>query len=425
MASALLTDRYELTMVAAALQDGTSQRACTFEVFGRTLPPGRRYGVVAGTGRLIPMLAELRFEAEDLAWLVEAGVAQPQLADWLRDYRFGGEIHGLAEGEVWFPNTPLLTVRGSFAECVVLETLILSVLNHDCAIAAAASRMVSAAGGRPMIEMGGRRTHEDAAVAAARAAHLVGFATTSNLQAGKKWGIPTAGTSAHAFTLLYVSEEDAFQAQVANLGPGTSLLVDTYNVATGVERAIEAAGTSLGAVRIDSGDLAELAFEVRAQLDSLGAHDTGIVVTGDLDEFAIAGLAAAPVTSYGVGTSLVTGSGAPTAGLVYKVVEVEGRPVHKSSAHKATRPGAATVMRRLEDGTAVADVVMPWGAPVAPDARALQVPLLRGGSIVGDLSLSTARARIEASRAELAREALLPSRGEVAIPTLLQGWPGA
>lgn len=420
---ALLTDRYELTMVAAARQAGIAERACTFEVFGRSLPPGRRYGVFAGTGRLLPMLAGLRFDPADVAALVDAAVVDDDLAGWLGDFSFTGDVDGLSEGEVWFPNTPLLSVRGSFAECVVLETLVLSVLNHDCAIAAAASRMVTAAGGRPMIEMGGRRTHEEAAVAAARAAYLAGFATTSNLEAGRRHGIPTAGTSAHAFTLLADDEEAAFAAQVQTLGPGTTLLVDTYDVAQGVERAVRIAGTGLGAVRIDSGDLGELAHEVRAQLDGLGARGTRIVVTGDLDEFAIASLAAAPVDSYGVGTSLVTGSGAPTAGLVYKLVEVAGRPVAKKSAHKATRAGAGTVFRSLDAGHAVADVVLPLGSEVPANARELSHSLIRGGEVVADLSLASARKRLEAGRGELGREALVASRGAVAIPTLLEGWP--
>ena len=227
---------------------------------------------------------------------------------------------GYAEGECYVPGSPLLVVDAPFADAVVLETLVLSVLNHDSAIAAAASRMICAAGDRPCIEMGSRRTHEISAVAAARAAYIAGFASTSNLEAGRRYAIPTTGTAAHAFTLVHDSEEDAFRAQVASLGPGTTLLVDTYDVTAGVQTAVAVAGPELGAVRLDSGDLIELARQVRDQLDSLGATDTRIVVTSDLDEYAIAALAAAPVDGYGVGTSLVTGSGAPTAGLVYKLV---------------------------------------------------------------------------------------------------------
>src|SRR5207244_4365597 len=183
------------------------------------------------------------------------GVIDEATGRWLADYRFAGDVSGYPEGELYFPGSPILTVSGTFAECVILETLILSVLNHDCAVAAGAARMVTAARGRPVIEMGSRRTHEDAAVAAARAAYLAGFAFTSNLEAGRRYGIPTAGTAAHAFTLLHDDERAAFEAQVAALGAGTTLLVDTYDITRGIELAVEVAGPGLGAVRIDSGDL--------------------------------------------------------------------------------------------------------------------------------------------------------------------------
>ena len=262
------------------------------------------------------------------------------MLEWLADYRFSGDIDGYPEGELFFPGSPIVSVSGTFADAVVLETLVLSVLNHDCAVAAAAARMVTAAAGRPLIEMGSRRTHEEAAVAAARAAYLAGFTATSNLEAGRRYGIPTAGTAAHAFMLLHDDELAAFRGQVGCLGTKTTLLVDTYDIRTGIENAVAAAGPELGAIRIDSGDLGVLARQARDQLDELGATGTRIVVSGDLDEYAIAALRAEPVDSYGVGTSVVTGSGAPTAGLVYKLVEVDGRPVAKRSASKESRGGA-------------------------------------------------------------------------------------
>ena len=177
-ASALFTDRYELTMVAAALADGTAHRDCVFEVFARRLPHGRRYGVVAGTARLLEELPHFRFGDDELAALRTQGITDQRLLDWLADFRFSGDIDGYAEGDLYFPGSPVLTVRASFAEGVLLETLALSVLNHDSAIASAAARMVAAACERPCIEMGSRRTHEEAAVASARAAYLVGFAST-------------------------------------------------------------------------------------------------------------------------------------------------------------------------------------------------------------------------------------------------------
>ncbi|MGH8971239.1 MAG: nicotinate phosphoribosyltransferase, partial [Actinomycetes bacterium] len=333
-------------MLRAALGDGTGGRRCVFELFARRLPEGRRYGVVAGTGRLLDAVESFRYDEEELAFLVEAGVADESTCDWLRDYRFTGDLTGYPEGELYFPGSPVLTVEGTFAEAVVLETLALSVMNHDCAVASAASRMVTAAGERPCIEMGSRRTHEEAAVAAARAAYLAGFASSSNLAAGRRHGLPTTGTAAHSFTLLHDTEAGAFRGQLDALGVGTTLLVDTYDIAAGIRSAVEAAGPDLGAVRIDSGDLGVLAHQARQQLDSLGARNTRIVLSGDLDEYALAALAGAPVDAYGVGTSVVTGSGAPTAEFVYKLVEVEGRPVAKRSEHKTTVGGRKTALRR-------------------------------------------------------------------------------
>jgi nicotinate phosphoribosyltransferase len=335
-------------------------------------------------------------------------------------------VWGYAEGECYFPGSPVLVVESDFATAVVLETLVLSILNHDSAVAAAASRMTAAAGDRPCIEMGSRRTHEEAAVAAARAAYVAGFATTSNLEAGRRWGVPTAGTAAHAFTLLHDDERAAFEAQIASLGRGTTLLVDTYDVERAVETAVELAGPELGAVRLDSGDLVEQAHVVRAQLDRLGARDTKIVVTSDLDEYAIAALAAAPVDLYGVGTSLVTGSGAPTAGMVYKLVAREGAAgqlvsVAKRSTDKLSIGGRKHALRRLSsDGVAEAEVVGIGQLPGDDgDDRPLLVQLMSGGEVVDRdlLDLSAARERHAASRAELPPAAHRLQRGEPAIPT--------
>jgi len=413
--TALFTDHYELTMLAAALADGTAQRRCTFEVFSRRLPGGRRFGVAAGLGRLIPAIRNFRFAAEELDRLRAAGVIDERTAGYLAEYRFTGDISGYAEGEPYFPYSPILSVTGSFAEAVVLETLVLSVLNHDCAIAAAAARMVVAAGGRPIIEMGSRRTHEESAVACARAAYLVGFAATSNLAAGARYGIPTTGTAAHAFTLLHDSEAAAFAAQVDSLGTDTTLLVDTYDTGRGIETAIEVAGPKLGAIRIDSGDLAVMAYQSRAQLDRLGATGTKIVVSGDLDEFAIAALGAAPVDSYGAGTAVVVGSGAPTAGLVYKLVEVQGRPVSKRSENKASAGGAKLSYRRHRaSGTATEELVVQQRAGYQPAAgdRLLTVPVLREGDQVADPTLADSREHHRAAMAALPWEALKLSAGD-------------
>jgi nicotinate phosphoribosyltransferase len=423
VSTALFTDRYELTMAAAALADGTAQRECVFEVFARRLPEGRRYGVVAGTARLLESIERFRFGEEELAMLT--GIVDDDTLAWLADYRFSGDIDGYPEGELYFPGSPILTVRGTFADAVLLETLVLSVLNHDSAVASAAARMVTAAAGRPIIEMGSRRTHEAAAVASARATYLAGFTTTSNLEAQRRHGIPTAGTAAHAWVLLHDDELTAFTSQVKALGPETTLLVDTFDIRRGVALAVEAAGTGLGAIRIDSGDLGELARQARDQLDALGATGTKIVLSGDLDEYAIAALRAEPVDSYGVGTAVVTGSGAPTAGMVYKLVEVDGRPVAKRSESKESRGGRKSAIRRYKPtGTAIEEVVHPAAAPPAlgPHDRVIPVPLVRGGEQVPGLpTLDQSREHLRAALVSVPWEGLKLSRGEPALPTVFEG----
>jgi len=406
-------------MLASALADGSASRQCVFEVFARGLR-GHRYGVLAGIPRLLDALARFRFDDEQLAFLQR--MLDPRTVDWLTGYRFCGDIDGYPEGELYFPGSPVLTVTGSFGETVLLETLVLSVLNHDSAVATAAARMTIAAGDRPLMEMGGRRTHEEAAVAAARAAYLAGFAATSNLAAGQRYGIPTAGTAAHAFSLLYGREADAFAAQIAALGTDTTLLVDTYDITQGIATAIEVAGPGLHAIRIDSGDLGELARHAREQLDQLGAPDVEIVVSGDLDEYSIAALRAEPVDAYGVGTSVVTGSGVPTAGMVYKLVEVDGQPVAKRSAAKLTRGGAKSALRRYDgSGTSVEEVVFLRGQqpPLGPHDRLLPVPLLRGGQpVASPPTVRDGRKRVSTALATLPWEGRRLSPGEPAIPTV-------
>ncbi|PJE11016.1 MAG: nicotinate phosphoribosyltransferase [Mycobacterium sp.] len=419
----LLTDKYELTMLAAALRDGTAQRRTSWEVFARRLPAGRRYGVVAGTGRLLETMPRFRFDADACELL--AGFLDADTVEYLRAFRFRGDIDGYAEGELYFPYSPVLSVHGSFAECVLLETVVLSIFNHDTAIASAAARMVSAAGDRSVIEMGSRRTHEQAAVAAARAAYIAGFAGTSNLEAQRRYGVPSVGTAAHAFTMVHTTDQGpdelaAFRAQVEALGPDTTLLVDTYDVTTGVANAVTAGGPELGAVRIDSGDLAVLAHQVRAQLDELGARKTRIVLSSDLDEFAIAGLLAAPVDSYGVGTSLVTGSGAPTAGMVYKLVEVDGIAVQKRSSQKESHGGRKAALRLSRPtGTVTEEVVHPFGRPplVSEPHRVLTTPLVRGGEILVANDLVAARELVASGLRSLPWEGLALSPGDPAIPT--------
>jgi nicotinate phosphoribosyltransferase len=422
--TALLTDHYELTMLQASLADGTAERRSVFELFARRLPDGRRYGVVAGVNRLLDALEQFRFDEQTIAFLADRGVVDQATRDWLADYRFSGDISGYADGEIFFPGSPVLVVESSFAEAVLLETVFLSILNHDSAVASAASRMTWWAGGRPCIEMGSRRTQEEAAVAAALAAYIAGFSATSNLEAARRFGIPSTGTAAHSFTLLHDREQDAFRSQIDALGKGTTLLVDTYDVAEAVRTAIELTGPELGAVRLDSGDLPSLAGQVREQLDSLGATKTRIIVTSDLDEYQIAALAPAPVDGYGVGTSLVTGSGYPTCGFVYKLVaraDASGDlvPVAKKSPDKISIGGRKWALRRRSAaGVAELELIGVGAQPVDDgDDRELLKPLVEAGKIVGRTTPAESQAHHEKVRYELPRSANQLSRGEPAIPT--------
>ena len=417
----LLTDRYELTMLDSFVRDGSAGRPAVFDAFARRLPEGRRYGMLAGLGRLLDWIERFAFDADEVAWLQEQGVVSDQTAQWLRDFRFRGDIDGFREGDLYFPGSPIFTVTGTLGECVVLETLVLSILNHDTAIASAAARMVDAAGGRPLIEMGGRRTHEQAAIATARAAHVAGFATTSNLAAGRLFGVPTAGTAAHAFTLAHATETAAFRSQVEALGVGTTLLVDTYDIAEGIRTAVEVAGPELGAVRIDSGDLAEEAHKARELLDSLGATGTRIVVTSDLDEFVISALADAPIDGYGVGTRVATGSGHPTASMVYKLVAIADapgeplRPVAKKSKDKASVGGRKHPFREYDaDGILRAEYFTRTDA-IPAGAVPVQVPLVRAGETVHRPTLDEVRAFAATALATLPPEA----RGVAAGPAYL------
>lgn len=428
--TSFFTDHYELTMVDAARKAGTADRKAVFELFARRLPTGRRYGVSAGQGRFLEGLANFRFDDEHLGFLSDHQVVSDDTLNWLAQYRFTGDIYAYAEGEPYFPFSPIMQVEATFAEAVLLETYLLSVHNYDTAVASAASRMTRAAGGRPCIEMGSRRAHEEAAAAAARAAAIAGFASTSNLAAGLRYGITTAGTAAHSFTLLHDDERAAFQAQVDAMGNKTSLLVDTYDIATGIRNAVDVAGPELAFVRIDSGDLLEEAHHARRLLDDLGNTNTGIVVTSDLDEYAIAGLRSAPVDSYGVGTQLVTGSGAPTASLVYKLTtrqDAHGNwvDVQKEAEGKASRGGRKYATRRYENGVAAAEVVIASDEPKwDKHHRPLVHKVVDQGEVntehIGAGAVERAAARHEEAVSALPPTARRLQDGEPAIPTEFQ-----
>jgi nicotinate phosphoribosyltransferase len=417
----LYTDRYELSMLDAALVSGVIDAHATFEVFTRCLPNGFRYGVVGGTGRFLEALADFSFDDETISWLVNERIVSNDLATFLSTYRFKGNVYGYSEGDVFTALSPILRIEGRFCD-LILETLALSILNYDSGVATKAARVVHAAKGRRLIEMGSRRTNEAAAVAAARAAYVAGFDATSNLAAGKLYGVPTAGTASHAFMLAHRSEREAFEAQVRTQGPGTTLLVDTFDTEVGTELALDVAGPGLGAIRIDSGDLGNSTRRSRKLLDQRGATNVKITVTGDLDEFAIAELLAndAPVDSFGVGTKLVTGYMPP--GFVFKLVAIEDattmRPVAKRSIGKLSSGGAKDAYRLFIDDVAVKELVVTRDAGVTelPAAcRTLSHLLVEGGVTVVDSSPESARATAKAALAELPHSAFALSAGEPAL----------
>jgi nicotinate phosphoribosyltransferase len=428
--TALLTDHYELTMLKAALRSGVAHHRSVFEVFARRLPEGRRYGVVAGLGRFLDALEAFRFGPEEIEFLNAAGWLDAATLDYLANFRFEGSITGYREGELYWDGSPVLTVEADFAHALVLETLVLSIFNYDSAVASAAARVVIAAGDRPVIEMGGRRTHDKAAVAAARAAYIAGFESTSNLEGGRRYGIPTAGTSSHAFTLAHTSEEAAFRAQVEAMGPETTLLVDTYDVEAAIALAVEVAGPKLGAIRLDSGDLVEEARRARKLLDELGGDRTKIVASGDLDEYEIAKLKDAPIDAFGVGTSVVTGSGAPTANFIYKLVaraESPGAdapliPVEKHSVGKATVGGRKYAWRLLDaDGRAEVELIATEPDPPVERHRRLQHDLVRNGEVIERRTLDEIRNDHAVARAELPPEGLDLNEGPPAVEVRPKG----
>lgn len=428
--TALLTDHYELTALRAAIGSGAASRTAVFEVFARSLPVGRRYGVFCGLARLLDAIARFRFDAPTIEFLREAGVADAAVADWLAGWRFTGRVDAYREGELFFPNSPVLRVTARFGDATLLETLVLSVLNHDSAIASAAARMVLAARGKTVVEMGGRRTHELAGPDAARAAYIAGFSATSSLEARRRYGVPSVGTSMHAFTLVHDDERAAFVAQMRALGTSTTLLVDTYDIAEGIRRAVSAANElgadGPGGIRIDSGVLRDEVAAARALLDELGATATRITVTSDLDEFAIEELVSDPADSFGVGTRLVTGSGAPTVGFVYKMVAVgDGagglRPVAKRSMAKASSPMPKTPYRCYdEQGFAVAERFSLDGR-VPEAARPLQRLVMLDGRVVGDEPLELAREHCRRSLHELPPGELTVQAGAPALVATLDG----
>ncbi len=413
---ALLTDRYQLSMLAGYAAAGLAERRAVFELFVRELPACRRFLVAAGVGRMVAALSALRFTEADLAWLDRDRVlgpvlARPAVRALFEGLRFRGRVLAVPEGRLCFPGEPLVRVEGTLAEAQLVETLLLSIVNHDTRVASKAARIVIAAQGRPCFEFGTRRTHERAAVDAARAAYVAGFAGTSNEEAARTWGVPVTGTMAHAFVLAFAAddgeagEELAFRSFGETFEAPSIALVDTFDTLRGVERAARAMGDKLAGVRLDSGDLAALAPLARARLDAAGHPKARLVLSNDLDEYAISALLhdKVPADAFGVGTMAVCTPDAPALGAVYKVVALEdarGRltAVQKRAPGKGGTAGVKQVLR-VRDGDGLHDVIgLDDEARGSRDAEPLLVPVFDGGSsdvsrTPCDLGLDAARAR--------------------------------
>ncbi len=403
---ALLTDLYELTMGQAYLDAGLHETPATFSLYFRTLPDGWRYAVTAGLDDVLAYLEELAFSEDDLGFLRSSGLFSPEFLELLRGLRFTGDVRAMLEGTLAFPHEPLLEVTAPAVVAQLVESFVLNQVHLQTLIASKAARSVDAARGRRLVDFSLRRTHGvDAALKVARASWLAGFDATSNVLAGKRYGIPIAGTMAHSFIEAFPEELDAFRAFVHSFPGGTTLLVDTYDTAQGAGRAAAVAQETggLNAVRIDSGDLAAEAAEVRSILDGAGLPEVEIFASGNLDELEIERLlaAGAPIDGFGVGSRMGTSADAPYLDMVYKLVAFGGRPVLKLSTGKASWPGEKQVWRVSAAGRFDHDVIGRADEP-PPDGG---VPLLEGAMVSGrrvaELSLTEARARCAEQRASL------------------------
>ncbi len=425
---ALLTDRYQLTMLAAYAESEHAGRRAVFELFVRRLPSSRRFMLACGVGRALPLLDGLTFSQEALARFARDPVlgpalSRPRVRTLFEGFRFSARVFAVPEGRVVFPGEPLVRVEGTLAEAQLVETLLLSIINHDTRIASKCARIVLAARGRPCLEFGTRRTHEQAAVDAARAAYIAGFAATSNEEAGRRWGIPVAGTMAHSFVLAHAADDGedgesrAFSNYSTLFDGETTCLVDTFDPLRGVDRAVEAVGARLRGVRLDSGELATLARGARERLDHGGLGGASVVLSDDLDEQKIAALldGGAPASAFGVGTMAVATPDAPSLGAVYKLVALEDArgalvAVQKRAPGKGSSAGPKQVHRRGFD-----DVL---GLATEPlDGEPLLVEVLGPGASY-DASVDAARARARAELASLPESlaSLAPRRDDEGYP---------
>jgi nicotinate phosphoribosyltransferase len=400
-ASPLVTDLYQLTMLDAYRRLGF-ERPAAFELFTRRLPDERGFLLVTGLEQALDYLEALRFSDDELDWLASTGRFAPGFTDWLRGFRFGGDVHAVPEGTVLYADEPWLRIVAPLPEAQLVESRLINLLHFQTLIASKAARCVLAADGRDLVDFGMRRAHgAEAAVFAARACYVAGFAGTATIEAGRRFGIPLHGTMAHSFVQSHASESEAF-ANYARCHPGrVTLLLDTYDTLAAARKVVQlvAQGVGVQAVRLDSGDLGALSRQVRDVLDAGGCTHVRILVSGNLDEHGIAALVAAgaPIDSYGVGTRLDASVDAPTLDAVYKLEEYDGVPRRKRSTAKSTWPGRKQVYRTFDaDGRIATDTVALDGEVC--EGAPLLVPVMRGGRrIAPPDSLDAIRARARAS----------------------------
>jgi nicotinate phosphoribosyltransferase len=390
--AALFTDLYELTMAAAFHREGMREPA-TFSLFPRRLPPSRAFMVAAGLEEVLEFARELHFTPDALEYLRSLGRFEPDFLEYLASLRFTGDIRAVAEGTVLFPDEPLLEVTAPVIEAQLLESALLNACHIQSVLASKAARVVIAARGRDLAEFGMRRSHgTDAALKAARCAWLTGFGSTSDVLAGRAYGIPVSGTMAHSFVTAFGDELEAFRAYARTFPHSAILLIDSYDTLEGARKAVIVArelaerGQALAGVRLDSGDLLALSRGVRRILDEAGFPSVRIVASGGLDEHDLETLlaAGAPVDAFGVGTRLNVSADAPSLDLVYKLVRYGDRDVLKLSEGKVTWVGAKALYRAYDASGVMAGDVLALEAEAPPAGRAeslLQV-VLRGGELL-------------------------------------------
>lgn len=403
----LLTDLYELTMASAYFAAGKIREKAVFELSIRRLPPNRNFLLVAGLPRAAAYLLNLRFRPEEIDYLRGLAVfanAPREFFDYLREFRFTGDLFAMPEGTPVFPGEPILTVQAPIIEAQIPETYLLAAIAFETMIATKAARSVEAAAGRPVVEFGTRRAHTaEAGVVGARAAYIGGCVGTSNVEAGFHYGVPVMGTAAHSWVMSFCDESQAFRRLQEVLGPATVQLVDTYDTLQGVRKAA-ALGRPLLGIRIDSGDFPALTRAARGILDEAGLGDAKIMISGDLDEYRIRDLlaAGAPIDAFGVGTQLATSADAPNLGAIYKLAEMDisgiKRFTAKFSADKNTLPGAKQVFR-----TAERDVLARMGE-CGPGEALLRPVIVRGELVEALPDVKAARARASQCLAALPPE---------------------